>query len=426
MNALFYPTAAHLYAALQLCDDPAVWGAPATVWALTRDPEPAYALHTEAPGLGAGATAEVDDHYAVVDGEQYPIAARHAAPSLLQAVPLVPSPEAGTPELVYLCYADGDAFRRAAGDCLMLGNDKLRYLALGEAGVLRLEAPSYFLLAKWRNDPRLSCYHPSAAEPRLLVSAGWGHPLPDKLQLAGGEGEELWLVDADGSWRRLAGSFTDLYERVVVGSDGFAVEPLTPAGEPPALTVKLRLQPAERHDRAQAWRLAAADRPRLERLLHEATEAELNNLLLACVRDGDGTGFVLVERLNAAARAGLPLQGGRAYAARLPEEMLYLPVGTSLQPLLSRRTLVEALGLGEDHLTLVDAAADGGLRLTRLPREWFRPLLQVIDYFAGEAAPEVRAVADQVGFDFDLEAVEEAPAAAPAPASWWRRWLGLR
>ncbi|MBI2302082.1 MAG: hypothetical protein HYU66_24530 [Armatimonadetes bacterium] len=426
MNALFYPTAAHLHAALGLCDDPAVWRAPATLWTLAAEPEPAYALHTETAGLGSDVTLEVGDDGAALGERRFAVTLRRAAPSLLQAVPLVPQPEPAAAELVYLRYADGATFRRAAGDCLMLGNDKLRYLSLGEAGVLRVEAPSQFFLAKWRDDPCLRAYYPSPAEPRLLVAAGWSHPLAAKLQLAGPDAEELWLVEADGSWRRLAGAFTDLYERVVVGSGGFAVEPLTPAGEPPSLTVRLRLEPNERPDRPQAWRLAASDRPRLEQLLHEATEAELNNLLLACVRDGAGVGYVLVERLHAAGRAAPPLQGGRAYAARLPEEMLYLPVGKSLQPLLSRRTLVEAMGLGEDHLTLVDATDDGGLRLTRPPRDWFRPLLQVVDYFAGEAAADVRALAEQVSFDFDLQTVDEGAPEVPAQASWWRRLLGLR
>jgi hypothetical protein len=143
--------------------------------------------------------------------------------------------------------------------------------------------------------------------------------------------------------------------------------------------------------------------------------------------DGGGDPvYLIVERLGVAGRVPPPMRGGAGYYARLPEEQLYLPVGRRVAPLLSRRGLVDALGLGRDHLTLLDAGPDGKVLVTRVPRAALGLVPEMVDYLAGEAATDVQALLGVPRFDFDLTAAElgAAPADSEEKPGFWQRLFG--
>jgi hypothetical protein len=353
------------------------------------------------------------------------------APTLFQAVPLTPARPLATAAVAYLEVPDAASFRAVLRANLLLGNDQLRCLALAGGALVHIARPSAFLLAKWADQPAWRRYRPCPAEPRLLVPWDREFPLPAKLGLLPPSGApELWLLADDAPWRCVQGAFSDVYDRIVVDPAGLALEPLT-AVEAPRLLVELRLAPTEATDRARLWRLSAADRGVLDRLLQEAGEAELEHLALAALRDAAGEPvLMLLDTLPAAAHpsagshAPALLEGGQAWYARLPDEHLYLPVGQRLAPWPSRGSLIAALGLRDDRLTLLTPRADGKVGVVRVPRAAFTPLGALLDYQTADAAEELAALLAEVRFDFDLAADPLGPATPEAKGGFWRRWLG--
>ncbi len=430
MPEVFFRSTEELYAALRFCDDPDAWRRAADLWALRDGDQRAWLLRAE-PLPGVPGTPARSDGERVLAGErEWRVVERRARPTLVETVPLAPEPS--RPSAAVYAVMPGPSFRDAARDVLMLGNDRMRYLPLGDGRILLLiEELNEFLRARWAESEDIALYRPAEAEPRVLLPWGFGYPLADKLHFVGADEHQLWLADDEAPWRRLNGPPADIYERIQVDPGGLERRELPAADEVPTITVALRLEPSEEAARPQLWWLAEGDRPALEQLVREASEAELNNLQVAAVSDAGRPAWLVAERLGIGGQLTPPVHGGRAYVARLPVEHLYLPVGLRLAPLLSRRSLVEALGLGEDHLTLLDVAPAGGLRVQRVPRSALRPLSDLALYDAGAAADEVEALRQQVVFDFglDLPVVEEPGEQPPAPerAGLWAsfmKWLG--
>ena len=431
MGPSFYPSSDDLWAGLRLCDEASLWHRPCQRWTLTAGDRTAWLLDIDATLPGAVTDGlEVDDQRVrqQVDGviTDYTVTARHSYDALWQAVP--PAPRTGPePEVTFFELTGAEAFREVARANLMLGNDRLRFLPLqGDRVLLRVEQLSAFLREKWRAEPQFVVYH-AGADGRLLLPAGWVHPLADKLSL-GAEDDDLWLLDSDGGWRHIAGALHDIYERIAIQPVGVVPVTVAPLSTIEPVEVQLRLEPTETTERPQLWRLEPAQQPVLERLLREATEEELNNLQIAAVQGADGRPWLLlVERLTSVARLAPPVHGGLAYYPRLAVEHLYLPAGQRLAPVLARRSLAEALGLSDEHLTLLDVQPDGRLHLTRIPRQALRPVLDIVDYFAAQAAEEVVSLLDRVSLDLELAADRGDDAEAAPAAGFWdrlRRWLG--
>ena len=427
MAVYFFASTEALRATLQLCDDAESWRRETRRYELLGDDgERAWLL--DVAGTVAGIphddqTVRVEDDAVTVESGETTTRYRRGevteAPSLLQAVPLVPRARDPRAPVTWLGIDSGPRFVEVVRANLMLGNDRMTYLALGDdKALLRVERLSAFLLEKLRADG-VRTYYPSEEEPRFLLPGGLAHPLAEKLRLLPGGDDRLWLLDEDGTWRSIRGRTRDVYEQIAVDAALLHVEELQPEGVVPTITVALTLEPTERRGRTQLWRLTAAERPVLEELLREADEAELNNLQIAVVRDTRGAvGYVIVERHGLGSALAPPLHGGRAYVPLLPEELLFLPAGHSLQPVLSRATLIDVLGLAEDRLTIVDRD-EAGLRITRVPTSALLPIMTVVDYFAVEAAEDVTGLLDTVRFDFDIDT---EPAEA-AEAGWWTRFL---
>jgi len=364
-----------------------------------------------------------------IDGTTWPVLSRCEAARLVEAVPLSPAPPPSL-AVVYLLADSPRQFRELAQACLMLDNDRLRYLPLGGGRVLlRVEQLSAFLLRRWQAEPGLACYTPAASEPRLLQPWGWRFPLPDKLAFVESADEVLCLLSPEPPWTIVRGRAEDIYERLTI--DPGRLDAVTVAADEdlPRIEVSLRLEPAERREPGRLWWLAADQEPLLERLVAEASEDALSGLQIARL-GGEVGGFVVVARPGAQLSPVPALLHAPAWAARLPDEHLYVPVGHRLAPLLSRRSLIEALGLRDEVLSIVSVRADGGLLVQQVQRALLRPLAAVADYRIARAKEPIGALLAEVTFDFDLTAEspgeDDAPPAAARVSLWQslRRWLG--
>jgi hypothetical protein len=428
----FFRHTEEMVASLHLLDDPALWRAAVRRVRLeAAGRPPAWLLQPTAPGpelsspgvrlrrLGRDLAADWGEGEIVfTPGEVLDL------PALVQAVPLAPQAAPAEGGACFIETPDATWFREVVKSNLMLGNDRLACLSLGEGRALtRIEGLNAFLSQRWSAEPELVRYQADPVEPRLLTPWGWGYPLADKLRLLGG-GQDLWLVDREGCWRAARGPFTDVYDHLALDAAGLGLEPASPAGELPRVPVALRLEPTDGDERPQLWRLDGGGDGILERLVAEASEAELNNLQVAALSVGEppATVLLVVERLGGPSRLPPPIAGGRAYYARLPEEQLYLPVGRRVAPLLSRRGLVEALGLAPDHLTLLDLDEAERLRLTRVPRACLGLTTDLVEYGAAQDEGAVRGLLGAVRFDFDLAGAELGQDAEGAgrPRFWER------
>lgn len=429
MSPHFFASTDELVAALALLAEPAAWQRPVRRLRLaTASGEPAWVLVAASPlaGLPAGPAVNAQPGAVEVDGPNGPTAyvveATDDLAHLAQAVPFV-AREPGATGRTYVEVPDEDTLGEVVRSILVLGNDRVALLGLeGGRALVRVDGLNTFLWTEWARRDDLRLYEPATGQPRLLLPAGWDHPLGAHLDL--GAGRELWLAEEHGRWRRVGGALRDVYDHLRVEAAGLHAEILRPSTDPPRVSVALRLEPSQGAERPGLWRLEAADRPVLEQLLSEAAEAELAALQAAVVQvpGRPGPTIVLVERPGAAASAPLSLAGVAAYVGRLSAEHLYVPQGFRLAPVLSRRGLVDCLGLSEQHLTLIEPEDEAHIRLWRVPREGLRPLVELVDYLVGEAEPEVARLLATAASQLDLH----APDGEPEPAErvgFWRRLL---
>ncbi|MCC7494318.1 MAG: hypothetical protein IT204_18315 [Fimbriimonadaceae bacterium] len=398
------PNLETLLAALHLCGDAAAWRQPVD---RQRGDDGSWALRAaRLPGL--------DDYLVTAEDGAW-----EACPSLLQALPLQPAPglQRGLTYLLLPTVAD---FRAVVREALLLGDDRLSWQALADGRILlRATDPSPFLLDRWRLPPTWGLFQPTAAEGRVLLPLGQAYPLPAHLAFAPGDEGDLWLVLPEGPWVHVRAGFSELYEHLLVDPAQFAEQSWPTAATTPQVTVQLRLEPAEPRQPTALWWLDADELVVLERLLQEGAESELNRLQVAVLEGPDQRPqVVLLER--AAGLLPPPIRGGREFAARLPVEGLYLPVDRRLAPLLGRRSLVEALGLAEEHLTVL-WPTDGGLEVRRCARTALRPLSDLVHWQVTAAAPGWRDLVAGVSLETALETPTQATVPAAAAGGWWHR-----
>ncbi len=427
MAYAWFAGSAHLHAALRSVRDDDFWRRPAELYQLGEGEQAAWLLATERlpDGLPAAAVEGLDTESPRVEGQPVTITAHRAAPQLFQVLPLAPRSPA-RPAVTCLRVHSHERFVEVAAANLMLGNHRLRYLAVGGgAYLLFVEGLSEFLRAKWSGTTEPEFFYLSEHSDALILPWGWTWPPASQVRLPQDSDHDRWLVEPDGTWRLFRGELREVEHLVTVAGGSFEPEVIGP-GEPPTVEVQLRLEDSELPAEARLWRVEAADLAILLRLLQEAGEAELAGLQLAALTGGDGPFYLVLARLGGTAPPAL--LGGRAYAARHATESLFIPVGCRLAPSLSRETLTRALDLDDRTVTILDRLPSARVRVTRVARSVFRPVLDLVDHLAAEAADDVQQLLDQVVFDFDLTADDADGAAAlpqpPAPGGCLSALLG--
>jgi len=430
MPDYFFPHREALAAALRLVNDPVAWTTSVERIALTSaaDDQSAWLLRSADP-LATLVPAKVAEEPGAIEIEhhRWTIAGRSAAPRLMEAVPLAPVASPSM-EVVYVVAESPRQFRELAQECLMLDNDRLRYLPLGGGrALLRIEQLSAFLLRRWQAAGNLACYTPSQADRRLLEPWGWRYPLPDKLALVETADDLLCLLSPEPPWTIVRGHAEDIYERITIDPGRIETMPVEVEEALPTIPVALRLERAERREPARLWWIDGSDEALLDRLVSEASEDELHGLQIARLTTG---GFVIVARPGAQINPAPALLHAAGWAARLPDEHLYVPVGQRLSPLLSRRSLIEALGLRDDVLTIVTPRGDNRLLVQQVQRKLLRPLAELADYRIGQAKEPIAELLAEVSFDFDLTSdiprEDDEPAQEPDKLGLWQafqKWL---
>lgn len=262
--------------------------------------------------------------------------------------------------------------------------------------------------------------------PGVWTLAGWAHPIPEAFTLPPGHG---LLLRPPRSVTFHAGlPKPSLPAFPVRGS----VREQHPQPAPPRVDVRLRLRRGTELVEPQLWVIPAAAAESVRDVCREAAERTLAGYEVAVCRRG----LVVRRAGSGAAPLALPTPG---YQPDARAAGCYVPTGQALHPPLRPRELARLLTLGGERLTWVDAAANGELVTSSVPRSAFRPLAEWVTYTAppGKALAATGTWPNPFALDaFDADESDDEPvteevslappapvAEPPAPTPPRRGWL---
>jgi hypothetical protein len=348
-----------------------------------------------------------------------------------EAVPLVRARNAEThsdqaPVLFELPRSD---VADLAGEILRLGNDRQSFRLYPSADgrsvtmLMRVLGPPYFSLLRAldRNgSPTPRAYREHA--PGVWIEIGWAHPLAERLRPAP---EQMLLLGPPNRWRCFeSGGFLDIYESL--GLDAAPPEcHWLPADNHP-LEVPIHLAAGNSTERAELWVISDQCEERVDALVRAADPNWLRYFAFAIIEGGGRRSVVLRSRPGKQVPP-IELAGMQAYRPfhRVPN--LFLPLGTALQPPLSRETARRLLADDPERIVWLERQSASAFEPRSLPDDAFRPLSEWAEHIIGSSSgaltewrqASVVEFGSNVGPDQHVERLREsrrskAPRSAPS------------
>ncbi|MHA2621574.1 MAG: hypothetical protein V2G42_07410 [bacterium JZ-2024 1] len=283
------------------------------------------------------------------------------------------------PQSVIVSISGLQEWRVAVEDALRFRGPEIGYLPYAVAGriLLRLVKPPPFLVHRWRRKG-YTVYTPAEA-PNVYVAWGWTLALPWMSVPSA----RVLLVDEKGNYAFLPSDFEDLQHILKLTLNG-AQEWRPEKVEMGALEVPLRLVPGQTLSDPSLWQ---AERDQILAVLSTVPQRLLRMMSVGRFR-GAPEGEVWILEYHGAPHPRLSQEIGRltrpngiAFAsAGVP--WLFVPVGYTLQPVPSMKTLSETF-LGEEG-TFTDLIllmpGEGPLNVVRLALSGFLPAEEVLRY----------------------------------------------
>ncbi len=328
-----------------------------------------------------------------------------------QILPLTRDPSGGIPGPMtpVVFEVPGGLVPELVAEILRLGNDRqgLRWLANADAegsearALLRVVGPPYYaMLRALDRDERLG--GPRAyveRSPRLLVEAGYTHPMLDRLRPPPGQ---VVLMGPPRRWDFLAdGPFRDVYESLEFRLPAAEVRHRDVA-HPARITVPLRLARGAANEAAELWVVRDRAVEQLDELVRHA-DGRLVARLSFAVAEGidEGEPTVVVRTRPSKQAPPVVVLDGVGYRSYLRLPNLFLPIGTRLHPPLRRDAVARLLASDPSRITWLAPAPGGGIVPESLPDESFRPLDQWVDYVLDREHRPLEAWVRSARFDFE-------------------------
>ena len=291
---------------------------------------------------------------------------------LARAVPMVQEPVPDPLGAVLFEVADPD-WPVLAGELVRLGCTELHLLRTPSSTFLRAVGASFFTVSGHADHGR--AFRQPA--PGFWAPVGWTHPVFTRVA-APRDGS--LLLRREGAWSVLPNEgWTDVLAHAVLDLPG-ELRSLTALPDPPPLHIPLRLRSAPRRTIPTAW-LVPRGQVHAERLLATLPETDLQRLTFAALPDG---------RFLFAVRPGhTPVVLDLPGTALCPHPLLrqvWLPVGTMLEPALSRARLADLLEPGPGQLAWLAPNPHGAFTVERLPEAGLAPLVDLAVFIAESAA----------------------------------------
>lgn len=307
---------------------------------------------------------------------------------------------------------------------LYLNNDRVQ-IAHEKSGdkesiLVRIEAPSYYLLAWCQEQPEanIELFYPMTEGQGLFVQWGYEHPLADLWRRAWLDASEAWLFfPALGGHREVPKpQWNSLYDVADFSLNVHAEhtwEQVSSLKDRFEIPLKL----AYRHEPSplELVVLKEKDRKKIEDFLALSEEEELDKLEISAQTDEDDQRWYFVREKHRSDGVMLVELGGQGYARYKGFDNLFLPVEMVLEPQLRRDQYKSLFSLESGTLTFVmpDAghkvndARGLSAKCVMVKKRSFEPLSHFVDHivqFEHEALYNL--IEDSI---FDLEAYKDAP-----------------
>jgi hypothetical protein len=306
------------------------------------------------------------------------------------------------PGVVLFVLSDSKRLLPLCGELLRLGCDRqeLRMLDKRRA-LLRVREAPYFVVAK-ASEPKEELLAFAAGDnDRYWIQLGFHHPLSDALERPA---SGTLLIHGDGTFETLEdGPFTPL-DALIVPSGLPQTKHVAHVEAPPHIAVQMRLLPSSRTEEPALW-LVRDGVPAVEAYVRGAPEASLEGVLFAVAKD------LVVLKVRAGHEKSVSALPGEPFVrvAELPN--LFAPLGTALEPPLSRERLRDWLAADPDQLVWLERDAAGKLTRHAIAETGLAPLGSWVDYVIDTSRPALEAWVKSTTFEFEaFEGRDETPA----------------
>ncbi|WAS94874.1 hypothetical protein [Nannocystis punicea] len=346
------------------------------------------------------------------------------APRLVEALRLRRLPgEPLVDEALFVMRSETEAPRLLLERLLLLGRSDAQVVSfVDEAGAgsfaVKVKAPPIYLMMAARDGGGEVAVYGRHGTSSLWVAWSFEHPAPGPAAASLARMNQAALVDREGNWLRTPAEW-----RVRAIHDAVAPELEAPrvvmrsVESEVRFRVAIRLAPAAITD-PDLWLLSPEQLLELEPLIEVSTADELSRLTVARLTGGDGTVYLLRERV----RPGTPRMAGRVsdtlgvpgYSQVAGADNLYVPTGRRLMPVLRRDDLRALLGLERAHTVVLTEDRDGP-RVVTIAEVDEQPLQRWIDYVATDRRLELDKLLERSVFEFP-EVTIEWPKEARQPA----------
>jgi hypothetical protein len=290
------------------------------------------------------------------------------------------------PATVLFYLDDARKLLPLCGELLRLGCDRQELRMLDkQRALLRVREAPYFVVAK----EELLVFAPSSGD-RFWTQLGYHHPLSESLERPA---SGTLLIHGDGTFETLEdGPFTPL-DGLIFPTGLPEKEAHAHEEQPPRIAVTMRLLPSSRVEEPSLW-LVREGPAAVEAWVKGAPEAALDGILFGVAAE------LVVLKVRAGREKSAVALPGEPFArvAELPN--LFAPVGTSLEPPLSRERLREWLAADPEELVWLERV-EGKLTRHAISEGAMKPLSEWVDYVIDTSAPALSAWVKSATFEFE-------------------------
>ncbi|MEM1347603.1 MAG: hypothetical protein AAGI01_03540, partial [Myxococcota bacterium] len=294
--------------------------------------------------------------------------------------------------------SDPDLMPEIVRRSLYLNNDRIQLATLSPEGgdeevmLVRIEAPSYYLIAWCEEQPAgLELFYPMAESSSLYVQWGFEHPLSDLWRRAWTEQTERWVFFPSGSERRHVPKPTwqSIYDAANFDVDIADDDPWKQvASQLERFEVRLRLMPRHEPADAEVLLLEEGERPKLESFLALSDHDDIERLEISAQQAPDEGRWYFVREKHRADGALLVELGGQGFARYKGFDNLYMPINLVLEPQLRRDQYKRLFELEPTTLTFIvphwntsgRAPVVQGARRVKVRKHSFEPMSHFVDH----------------------------------------------
>lgn len=348
-------------------------------------------------------------------------------PSLYHLVQL--KPWKNEPDLQHLLFwiQDLQTLTQILHESIWLGRDQLRLYCLKHEGqdsyLLWAEFPSYFLIQKWQDFPaQIRLFYPLQEPYDIYLPWGYSHPLRAILLHTEKKSRELepsptlrtmMLYHQEKWFSFLFSDFIDIYQYLSFKLPEMKPEVLKNIEKIDPFQVKLRMVSRDYPAEPLLWRLSWESKDRLEYLLENLSEEDLNNILICLFQDSTGKRHFFIRELVVGKSRKFTDFGPYSYSTFRNIKNLYLPANKTLEPEIRLSRYSDLFQLKNGILTVLDTLSEQDYQIFTLEELSFKSLPVLIDYLVSEAKEPLQELLTQSVFDFqeiplEFEGVVEA------------------